>query len=132
MRGEVRCAPSAAVSNLTGLLEKAGCKTFAGLLVSSGVLKTYESTIEKGLTVFAPNDEAFKDDDVPDLTKLVERLRIKCEPEGLEPLLDLVDVCSLLARADEDHAAIRRTLENDPLIEQRLVASGGIPGEASP
>ncbi|WZY91812.1 hypothetical protein YC2023_064141 [Brassica napus] len=65
-------APSAAVSNLTGLLEKAGCKTFAGLLVSSGVLKTYESTIEKGLTVFAPNDEAFKDDDVPDLTKLTQ------------------------------------------------------------
>ncbi|CAH8325239.1 unnamed protein product, partial [Eruca vesicaria subsp. sativa] len=65
-------APSAAVSNITGLLEKAGCKTFAGLLVSSGVLKTYESALENGLTVFAPSDEAFKDDDVPDLKNLTQ------------------------------------------------------------
>lgn len=62
--------PSGSVKNLTALLEKAGCKTFAGLLVSSGVIKTYESAVDKGLTVFAPNDEAFKSDDVPDLTKL--------------------------------------------------------------
>ncbi|CAH8269327.1 unnamed protein product [Arabidopsis lyrata] len=66
-------APSSGgVNNLTGLLEKAGCKTFANLLVSSGVLKTYESTVEKGLTVFAPSDEAFKAKGVPDLTNLTQ------------------------------------------------------------
>ncbi|ESQ39182.1 hypothetical protein EUTSA_v10001463mg [Eutrema salsugineum] len=65
-------APSSAVSNITGLLEKAGCKTFANLLASSGVLKTYESAIENGLTVFAPSDEAFKAEGVPDLTKLTQ------------------------------------------------------------
>lgn len=63
-------APSASDSNITALLEKAGCKTFASLLVSSGVIKTYESAVEKGLTVFAPNDEAFKADGVPSLSKL--------------------------------------------------------------
>ncbi|CAN4111735.1 unnamed protein product [Withania somnifera] len=56
--------------NITGALEKAGCKTFASLLLKSGVLKTYQTAMEKGLTIFAPNDEAFKDDDVPDLSKL--------------------------------------------------------------
>ncbi|KAL0805870.1 hypothetical protein Bca101_098361 [Brassica carinata] len=60
-------APS---NNMTELLEKAGCKTFASMLASSGVLKTYESTVEKGLTVFAPSDEAFRG--VPDLTKLTQ------------------------------------------------------------
>ncbi|CAL9245586.1 unnamed protein product [Arabidopsis halleri] len=66
-------APSSGgVNNITGLLEKAGCKTFANLLVSSGVLKTYESTVEKGLTVFAPSDEAFKAKGVPDLTNLTQ------------------------------------------------------------
>lgn len=62
-------APTAGV-NITALLEKAGCKTFASLLVSSGVIKTFESAISKGLTVFAPSDEAFKAAGVPDLTKL--------------------------------------------------------------
>ncbi|XP_019056691.1 PREDICTED: fasciclin-like arabinogalactan protein 10 [Tarenaya hassleriana] len=65
-------APSAAGVNITGLLEKAGCKTFANLLVTSGVIKTYESTVDKGLTVFAPSDEAFKADGVPDLSKLTQ------------------------------------------------------------
>ncbi|KAL1223616.1 Fasciclin-like arabinogalactan protein 8 [Cardamine amara subsp. amara] len=70
--GILTAAPSAGVSNITGLLEKAGCKTFANLLVSSGVLKTYESAVDKGLTVFAPSDEAFKAEGVPDLTKLTQ------------------------------------------------------------
>ncbi|KAL3381207.1 hypothetical protein AABB24_001375, partial [Solanum stoloniferum] len=56
--------------NITGALEKAGCKTFASLLVRSGVLKTYQTAIEKGLTIFAPNDEAFKGAKVPDLSEL--------------------------------------------------------------
>ncbi|XP_044493061.1 fasciclin-like arabinogalactan protein 8 [Mangifera indica] len=63
-------APSASDVNITALLEKAGCKTFAGLLVSSGVIKTYESAVADGLTVFAPSDEAFKAKGVPDLSKL--------------------------------------------------------------
>ncbi|XP_010277448.1 PREDICTED: fasciclin-like arabinogalactan protein 10 [Nelumbo nucifera] len=63
-------APSAADVNITQKLEKAGCKTFASLLVSSGVLKMFESALDKGLTVFAPNDEAFKAAGVPDLSKL--------------------------------------------------------------
>ncbi|CAH8356563.1 unnamed protein product [Eruca vesicaria subsp. sativa] len=66
-------APSSdGLNNLTGLLERAGCKTFAGLLVSSGVVKTYVSTVEKGLTVFAPSDEAFRAKGVPDLTRLTQ------------------------------------------------------------
>lgn len=63
-------APSASDVNVTALLEKAGCKTFASLIASTGVVKTYSAAMEKGLTVFAPNDEAFKAEDVPDLTKL--------------------------------------------------------------
>ncbi|KAH1073636.1 hypothetical protein J1N35_025964 [Gossypium stocksii] len=63
-------APSASGVNITGLLEKAGCKTFANLLTSSGVLKTYEAALDKGLTIFAPSDDAFKADGVPDLSKL--------------------------------------------------------------
>ncbi|MQM02778.1 hypothetical protein Taro_035548 [Colocasia esculenta] len=62
-------APTKA-ANLTALLEKAGCKTFAALIASSGVLKIYQSAMDKGLTVFAPNDEAFKADGVPDLSTL--------------------------------------------------------------
>ncbi|XP_039170495.1 fasciclin-like arabinogalactan protein 8 [Eucalyptus grandis] len=63
-------APSASDMNVTALVEKAKCKTFAGLLISSGVIKTYQSTLEKGLTVFAPNDESFKAKGVPDVSKL--------------------------------------------------------------
>ncbi|KAM0946754.1 putative fasciclin-like arabinogalactan protein [Dioscorea sansibarensis] len=57
-------------SNLTALLENAGCKTFASLISSSGVLQTFQSAMGKGLTVFAPNDEAFKAPIAPDLSKL--------------------------------------------------------------
>ncbi|KAG8477377.1 hypothetical protein CXB51_030748 [Gossypium anomalum] len=56
--------------NITGLLEKAGCKTFASLLTNSGVLKTYKSALDKWLIVFAPSDEAFKAESFPDLSKL--------------------------------------------------------------
>ncbi|KAL8062539.1 hypothetical protein ABFX02_02G154100 [Erythranthe guttata] len=65
----VLTAPSADV-NITALLVKAGCKTFASLIVSNGVLKVYESALDKGLTIFAPNDEAFKAAGVPDLSTL--------------------------------------------------------------
>ena len=63
-------APSAASSNLTALLEKAGCKRFAALIVSSGVIKSYQAAMDKGLTLFAPNDEAFRAKGLPDLSKL--------------------------------------------------------------
>ncbi|GFP85808.1 fasciclin-like arabinogalactan protein 8 [Phtheirospermum japonicum] len=46
--------------NVTALLEKVDCKMFAALIILSGVLKVYQSAIDKGLTIFAPNDEAFK------------------------------------------------------------------------
>ncbi|EPS62290.1 fasciclin-like arabinogalactan protein 13, partial [Genlisea aurea] len=63
-------SPSPSDVNITALLEKAGCKTFASLIVSTGVLKVYQSAVDNGLTIFAPNDEAFKSADAPDLTKL--------------------------------------------------------------
>ncbi|KAG0458814.1 hypothetical protein HPP92_021942 [Vanilla planifolia] len=47
-------APSVADANLTGLLEKAGCKTFASLITSSGMLKNFQAAMDKGLTLFAP------------------------------------------------------------------------------
>ncbi|XP_062185061.1 fasciclin-like arabinogalactan protein 8 [Phragmites australis] len=63
-------SPSAASANLTGLLEKAGCKQFARLVVSSGVIKMYQVAMDKALTLFAPNDDAFQAKDLPDLSKL--------------------------------------------------------------
>jgi uncharacterized surface protein with fasciclin (FAS1) repeats len=63
-------SPSAASANLTGILEKAGCKQFARLIVTSGVIKMYQTAMDKALTLFAPNDEAFKAKDLPDLNKL--------------------------------------------------------------
>ncbi|CAM0903265.1 unnamed protein product [Alopecurus aequalis] len=63
-------SPSAASSNLTALLEKAGCKRFAALIVSSGVIRTYQADMDRGLTLFAPTDEAFRAKGLPDLNKL--------------------------------------------------------------
>ncbi|KAL0671903.1 hypothetical protein Bca4012_034607 [Brassica carinata] len=68
----ILAAPAPSPANITGLLENAGCKTFGKMLAKSGVLKKYESVIKKGLTVFAPSDEAFKAKDVPDPTKLTK------------------------------------------------------------
>lgn len=63
-------APSPSDVNITALLEKAGCKTFANLIQQTGVIKVYQSAIDKGLTIFAPSDEAFKATKLPDLSKL--------------------------------------------------------------
>ena len=63
-------APTRSDTNLTDILEKAGCKTFSNLISTSGVLKIYESAMANALTVFAPNDDAFKAAGVPDLHKL--------------------------------------------------------------
>ncbi|XP_027333755.1 fasciclin-like arabinogalactan protein 10 [Abrus precatorius] len=69
-QGILTAPPPSADVNITALLEKAGCKTFASLVSSNGLIKTFQSTADKGLTIFAPNDEAFKARGVPDLSKL--------------------------------------------------------------
>ncbi|XP_020218495.1 fasciclin-like arabinogalactan protein 10, partial [Cajanus cajan] len=68
--GILTAPPPSADVNITALIEKAGCKTFANLIASNGLVKTFQSTADKGLTIFAPNDEAFKAKGVPDLKKL--------------------------------------------------------------
>ncbi|XP_061339638.1 fasciclin-like arabinogalactan protein 10 [Gastrolobium bilobum] len=68
--GILSAPPPSADVNITALIEKAGCKTFASLIVSNGVIKTFQSAADKGLTIFAPSDEAFKARGVPDLSKL--------------------------------------------------------------
>lgn len=40
---------------LTALLQKAGCKIFTSLIMASGGLKIYESAMDKGFTLFAPD-----------------------------------------------------------------------------
>lgn len=60
----------ASTANLTKLLEKAGCKQFAALIASTGVLKTYQSAMVKGLTLFAPNDDAFQAKGAPNVKKM--------------------------------------------------------------
>lgn len=68
--GILTAPPPSADMNITALLEKAGCKTFASLIEKNGVIKTYQTAMDKGLTLFAPNDEAFKAAGTPDLSKL--------------------------------------------------------------
>ncbi|PAN39692.1 hypothetical protein PAHAL_7G261700 [Panicum hallii] len=63
-------SPSASSVNLTDILDKAGCKQFAQLIVSSGVVKMYQAAMDKALTLLAPNDDAFKAKGLPDLSKL--------------------------------------------------------------
>ncbi|KAM3316098.1 hypothetical protein ACQJBY_034310 [Aegilops geniculata] len=60
------------VANLTKLLEKAGCKRFAALIASTGVLKDYQAAMadEAGLTLFAPKDDAFLGKGAPDVDKM--------------------------------------------------------------
>ncbi|CAL1356935.1 unnamed protein product [Linum trigynum] len=66
----ILAAPTSAL-NVTELLENAGCSTVASLLQSTGVLETFLSSAHKGLTVFAPNDEAFK---APEVVWLLGKL----------------------------------------------------------
>ncbi|XP_057435505.1 fasciclin-like arabinogalactan protein 10 [Lotus japonicus] len=68
--GVLSAPPPSSSVNLTALIEKAGCKTFASLVLSNGLIKTFQSAADKGLTIFAPSDEAFKARGVPDLSKL--------------------------------------------------------------
>ncbi|XP_008809683.2 fasciclin-like arabinogalactan protein 2 [Phoenix dactylifera] len=53
--------PAPAQVNLTTLMSKKGCKTFADLLVATGDAEmTFESNVGGGLTVFCPIDRAMK------------------------------------------------------------------------
>eukprot|EP00252_Welwitschia_mirabilis_P011104 TRINITY_DN2496_c0_g1_i3.p1 TRINITY_DN2496_c0_g1~~TRINITY_DN2496_c0_g1_i3.p1 ORF type:complete len:404 (+),score=-12.83 TRINITY_DN2496_c0_g1_i3:134-1345(+) len=63
-------APSPSELNISSILSKGGCKIFAGLLASKGVLKTYQDAIEGGLTIFAPTDEAFSGREMKVVSKL--------------------------------------------------------------
>ncbi|KAJ0673168.1 putative fasciclin-like arabinogalactan protein [Helianthus annuus] len=56
--------------NISSLLEKSGCKTFAKLISDTGVLQIYETTEPRGLTVFAPSDAAFNVASLPDFKNL--------------------------------------------------------------
>ncbi|KAL5540254.1 hypothetical protein UlMin_044494 [Ulmus minor] len=55
-------APTAAPSalNLTSILSKQGCKSFADLLIATGADSTFQTNIEAGLTVFCPTDGVVK------------------------------------------------------------------------
>ncbi|MBA0579412.1 fasciclin-like arabinogalactan protein 2 [Gossypium raimondii] len=56
-------APTAEPSklNLTEIMSKQGCKSFADLLISSGADATFNENIDGGLTVFCPTDPVIKD-----------------------------------------------------------------------
>ncbi|OIW01104.1 hypothetical protein TanjilG_25212 [Lupinus angustifolius] len=68
--GFLTAPPPVSDVDLTALLESHGAKTFSSLIQSSGVIKTFHSIADKGLTIFAPSDEGFKEKDLPDLSKL--------------------------------------------------------------
>ncbi|XP_010545276.1 PREDICTED: fasciclin-like arabinogalactan protein 1 [Tarenaya hassleriana] len=60
---EVAAAPTPAPAemNLTGIMSAHGCKVFAeALLANPGASKTYQESVEGGMTVFCPGDEAMK------------------------------------------------------------------------
>ncbi|KAL9234400.1 hypothetical protein vseg_009277 [Gypsophila vaccaria] len=58
--------------NITAVAEAGGCRTFASLITSSGVVKTYmkQAGSEAGITVFAPKDAAFTKKGLPDLSNV--------------------------------------------------------------
>nr|KYP49797.1 Fasciclin-like arabinogalactan protein 1 [Cajanus cajan] len=54
-------APAPSRQNLTGIMSKHGCKVFADTLsASKDALGTFTDTLDGGLTVFCPLDDAFK------------------------------------------------------------------------
>ncbi|XP_047943645.1 fasciclin-like arabinogalactan protein 2 [Salvia hispanica] len=56
-------APTAAPSdlNVTSLMAKQGCQTFSDMIVSQGVQSTFSDSVQGGLTIFCPSDEALDD-----------------------------------------------------------------------
>ncbi|CAM0870226.1 unnamed protein product [Alopecurus aequalis] len=58
-------------ASLTKLLDKAGCKRFAALVAGTpGVMAAYQAAMDKGLTLFAPDDAAFTAKGAPDVDKM--------------------------------------------------------------
>ncbi|CAI9294898.1 unnamed protein product [Lactuca saligna] len=55
---EAEAPTSAPDLNLTSLLQKDGCKAFYDLLSTSGAIGTFLSTVDGGITVFCPSDDA--------------------------------------------------------------------------
>lgn len=52
--------PEPSQLNLTVILAKQGCKSFADLLIATGTQKTFQNAIDGGLTVFCPSDAVIK------------------------------------------------------------------------
>lgn len=52
--------PGPSELNLTTILAKQGCKSFADLIEATGADATFQTTIEAGLTVFCPTDGVIK------------------------------------------------------------------------
>lgn len=50
--------PSPSNLNITAILSKQGCKSFADLISTSGALKTFDDNLEGGLTIFCASDAA--------------------------------------------------------------------------
>ncbi|KAI3753495.1 hypothetical protein L2E82_25549 [Cichorium intybus] len=57
---EAEAPTSAPDLNLTSLLQRDGCKAFYDLLSTSGAIGTFLSTVDGGVTVFCPSDDAIK------------------------------------------------------------------------
>ncbi|CAN8252937.1 unnamed protein product [Cochlearia groenlandica] len=60
---DAAAAPTTAPAemNLTGIMSAHGCKVFAEtLLANQGASKTYQESVEGGMTVFCPGDDAMK------------------------------------------------------------------------
>lgn len=64
--------PETDLLNITGILNRAGCKTFASWITKTLVINTYYvSRVQgEGVTIFAPTDGAFNAPGVPNLTEM--------------------------------------------------------------
>ncbi|KAJ0582759.1 putative fasciclin-like arabinogalactan protein [Helianthus annuus] len=58
---EAMAPTSAPDLNLTSLLQREGCKSFYNLLTTSGAIGTFLSSVDGGVTVFCPSDDAVKE-----------------------------------------------------------------------
>ncbi|KAM0072809.1 putative fasciclin-like arabinogalactan protein [Helianthus debilis subsp. tardiflorus] len=58
---EAMAPTSAPDLNLTSLLQRDGCKSFYNLLTTSGAIGTFLSSVDGGVTVFCPSDDAVKE-----------------------------------------------------------------------
>ncbi|KAK1424016.1 hypothetical protein QVD17_19327 [Tagetes erecta] len=57
---EAEAPTSAPDLNLTSLLQRDGCKAFYDMLTTSGAIGTFLSSVDGGVTVFCPSDDAVK------------------------------------------------------------------------